>query len=218
MTAAALFVGSSARASDATSAAALVRDAEATIVAFAQDNDIGEFRQALSGAKGVLIFPHVVKAAEVIGGSSGRGVLLVRDQQTGDWIGPAFYALSGVSVGLQLGASTTRTVILLQSKEALDSVYGGKFKLGGDASMSLWENGMSAGALAGKDFAAFSTVKGVYVGISVAGSAIGTRAALNGAYYGVPVSAADILVERKVRNPAAAGLRNALKRITKLDL
>lgn len=87
-----------------------------------------------------------------------------------------------------MGASTTRTVILPQTPRALKSPYSGRIKLGGDSSMSLWENGRSSGALTGKDFAALSTVKGVFVGLSVAGSAIGTRASLKGAYYGVPVS------------------------------
>jgi lipid-binding SYLF domain-containing protein len=117
-----------ARAADASTAAALVRKAEGTINSFAQNRDLGDFRQALGQAKGVLIFPQIVKAAELIGGSAGKGVLLVRDEETGAWTGPVFYSMVSASLGLQVGASTTQTVLIVRTHKALQALYDGKVK------------------------------------------------------------------------------------------
>jgi lipid-binding SYLF domain-containing protein len=49
-------------------------------------------------ARGILVFPSVLKAGFVFGGETGNGVLLVHDKPTG------FYNMTGGSWGLQLGA------------------------------------------------------------------------------------------------------------------
>jgi len=42
-------------------------------------------REHLKDAKGVLIYPQVLKAGFFLGGSGGTGVLLARDGKTGEW-------------------------------------------------------------------------------------------------------------------------------------
>jgi SH3 domain-containing YSC84-like protein 1 len=201
--------GAPAQASDADRARSLVRKAKATIDAFALNTDIGDFKGALRQARGVLVFPQVIRAAEVIGGAGGNGVLLVRDEESDSWLGPAFFGMRSASVGVQLGASTTETVILIQSQRALDSLLRGRIQMGGDASLSLWQNGMQSSASAGKDFAAFSVVKGVYAGVSVSGSSLSDLPWLNGAFYGEPIETGEIF-KRKLTPPIAAGLRDAV--------
>jgi lipid-binding SYLF domain-containing protein len=212
---AAAFGSLPAQASDAGDAAALVQKAQATVHAFAQNKDFTEFRESLRQAKGVLVFPKVLKAGFVLGGSGGNGVLLVRDEKTGSWSGPAFYSMGSASLGLQAGASSAQVVMLVHSQKALDSLYTSKVKLGGDASVAVWKKGMGAGAALSTDFVSYSMVKGAFAGLAVDGSVLEVRDSLNAAYYGKAVTPPDILVKRDVHNPAAASLQAALKAAAK---
>jgi len=208
---AAAFGSPSARADAASDAAALVQKSQATITAFATHNDFPTLRPALAKARAVLIFPSVVKAGFVLGGSGGSGVLLVHDISAGRWLGPAFYTMGAASIGLQAGVSAAEVVMVVQSQKALDSLYTNKLKLGGDASIAVGPKGAGAGASLTADFVVYSTAKGVYAGLSLEGSVLDVRQALNEAYYGRPVAPVDILVKRSVHNPAADGLRVAVK-------
>jgi lipid-binding SYLF domain-containing protein len=198
-------------ASDASEAAQVVQKSQATLHAFEQKKDMSEFRQMLGQAKGVLIFPKILKAGFVLGGSGGTGVLLVRDAQTGAWVGPAFYTMGSASFGLQAGASSAEMVMLVHSQKALESLFTSKLKLGGDASVAVWKSGMGASAALGADFVAFSMVKGAFAGLAVDGSVLDVRQSLNATYYGREVTPADILVKRDVSNPGATSLQHALK-------
>ncbi|MGO4391719.1 lipid-binding SYLF domain-containing protein [Variovorax sp. M-6] len=204
-----------ARAADDADAKALVQKAQATVNAFSKSKDFTEFGAALGKARGVLIFPQILKAGFVLGGSGGSGVLMVRDEKTGSWSGPAFYTMGSASFGFQAGASSAEMVMLVHSQKALDSLYTSKVKLGGDASVAVWKSGMGASAALNTDFVAFSMVKGAFAGLAVDGSVIDVRDSLNAAYYGKPVTPLEILAKHEVSSPASAGLRAALKKAAK---
>src|SRR6267143_5109459 len=63
----------------------------------------------LDKADCVVVFPSVLKAASVVGGSYGRGAMVCRTGKdfTGPWGAPAMYALEGGSFGLQIGGEAT---------------------------------------------------------------------------------------------------------------
>src|ERR1700678_818035 len=63
----------------------------------------------------VVLLPSVLKAAFILGGSSGRGVLTCRSGRNFrcPWSAPAMMALEGASFGLQLGGQATDFVLLL---------------------------------------------------------------------------------------------------------
>jgi lipid-binding SYLF domain-containing protein len=82
---------------------AIVDKARITLGEFMRDKDYTWLNANLGKAKGVLIYPQVVKAGFVWGGSGGTGVLLVKDAKTGEWSQPAFYTMGSVSWGLQIG-------------------------------------------------------------------------------------------------------------------
>ena len=197
-------------ADDAAEAKKLVAESKEVISAFAANNDFPTFGPALGKAKGVLIFPQILKAGFILGGSGGSGVLLVRDAK-GDWSGPAFYTMGSASLGFQAGASSAEVVMIVNSQKALDSLYSNKFKLGGDASVAAGPKGVGTGASITADFIVYSTVKGAYAGMSVDGSVLDVRSSLNQAYYGKPVSPADILVKKEPVSADAAALRAAVK-------
>ena len=57
----------------------------------------------------VVVLPSVLKAAFIVGGSYGRGVMTCRSGQnfSGPWGAPSMIALEGGSFGLQLGGQAT---------------------------------------------------------------------------------------------------------------
>jgi lipid-binding SYLF domain-containing protein len=97
-------IGLAAHASDKSDAEMLVAKAKTTIQSVVADSDFASLRPALASARGVLIFPQVLKAGFVLGGSGGSGVLLARDAASGAWTGPAFYTMGSASIGFQAGA------------------------------------------------------------------------------------------------------------------
>ena len=60
-------------------------------------------RNLLARAKAIAVFPQVIKAAFIIGGEGGRGV--VSRRSTAGWSDPVFFRAGGGSVGPQFGAS-----------------------------------------------------------------------------------------------------------------
>ncbi len=69
----------------------------------------------LAQARAVLIVPDLYKAGFVVGGQFGNGVLLVRGKPTAISSYPAFYTLSGGSLGLQIGAEDVSIVFLIMT-------------------------------------------------------------------------------------------------------
>src|ERR1044071_9363917 len=63
----------------------LVNSAETTFSNFIRDPDMTWLQQHIGIARAVLIAPQMVKAGFIFGGSGGRGVLFVRNDQTGQW-------------------------------------------------------------------------------------------------------------------------------------
>jgi lipid-binding SYLF domain-containing protein len=201
-----------ARASDATDAADLVMKSQATITAFGASKEFPTFSPALAKARAVLIFPQVLKAGFILGGSGGSGVLLVRDAKTGNWIGPAFYTMGSASLGFQAGASAAEVVMIVNSQKALDSLYSNKLKLGGDASVALGPKGVGSGAALNADFIVYATVQGAFAGLSIDGSVLDVRQALNSGYYGRKASPVEILVKQEASKPESAALQAAVKK------
>jgi len=208
-------VAAPARADDAVESKKLVQAAEKTVNDFAGNKDFPTFGPALAKAKAVLIFPEILKAGFILGGSGGSGVLLVRDDKTGDWIGPAFYTMGSASLGFQAGASAAEVVMIVNTQKALDSLYSNKVKLGGDASVAVGPKGVGTGASLTADFIVYSTNKGAYAGMAVDGSVIDVRDSLNKGYYGKAVSPVDIVVKREATSADSAGLKAALKKSAK---
>jgi len=85
-------------------------------------------------ARCVIVFPSVVKAAFVVGGSYGRGTMVCRTGQdfSGPWGAPAMMALEAGSVGFQIGGQATDFVILVMNPRGVDSLLHSKVKLGAE--------------------------------------------------------------------------------------
>jgi lipid-binding SYLF domain-containing protein len=209
------FASLPARADDMSDAKGLIDKATATVNAFAADKDYVVLPQLLKKAKGVLIYPLIVEGGFIIGGSGGSGVLLVRDEKTGNFSNPAFYGMGGVSLGFLAGGQAAETMLVVNTQKALDSLLSTKVKLGGDASVAVGPKGAGANSTITEDFISYSKSKGAYANMSLNGQVIAVRESLNKAYYGKPVTPVDILVKKEVSNPGAAPLEAALKAMAK---
>jgi lipid-binding SYLF domain-containing protein len=201
-----------AMAADKEDAQGIVDKARVTLSSFMRDKDYGWLRENIKNAKGVLIYPQVLKAGFVFGGSGGTGVLLTRDSKTGEWSDPAFYTLGSVSFGLQIGGEAAEVVLLVMSQKGVDSLLTSKFKLGGDTSIALGPVGAGAKANITADFISFAKSKGLYAGLNLDGSYLDVRESLNKAYYGEAATPVDITVKRSVSNKGAAPLIEELKK------
>ena len=190
----------------------IVDKARVAFGGFMRDDNYSWMRDHLKDAKGVLIYPQVLKAGFIFGGSGGTGVLLSRDGKTGEWSNPAFYTMGSASFGLQIGGESAEVVLLVMSRKGMDSLLTSKFKLGGDASVALGPVGGGAKSDVSTDFLSFSKSQGLYAGINLDGSYLGVRDSLNKAYYGKEVSPVDIIVKRSVSNKGAVPLREELKK------
>ena len=201
-----------AMAADKEDAQGIVDKSRVTLGELMRDDNYKWMKEHLKDAKGVLIYPQVLKAGFILGGSGGTGVLLARDGKTGDWSDPAFYTLGSVSFGLQIGGEAAEVVVLVMSQKGMDSLLTSKFKLGGDASVALGPVGGGAKGDVTADFISFAKSKGLYAGLNLDGSQINVRESLNNAYYGKEATPADIIVKKSVSNKGAVPLREELKK------
>ena len=204
-----------ARADDKSDAQALVDKARITFQEFMNDKNYEYLHKNLKNVKGLLIYPQVLKAGFILGGSGGTGVLVVRDAKSKDWSQPAFYTIGSGSFGFQIGGEAAEVIVMAMSQKAIDSLYTTSVKLGGDTSAAAGPYGAGAKANVTADFISYAKSKGLYAGLNLEGSVVGVRDGLNKAYYGKEVTPVQIIVEKKASNKGSAGLREALKKATK---
>ncbi|MDP9337939.1 MAG: lipid-binding SYLF domain-containing protein [Acidobacteriota bacterium] len=164
----------------------------------------------LDKARCVVVLPSVLKAAFVVGGSYGRGVMVCRTDKnfSGPWGAPAMYALEGGSFGFQIGGEATDFVILIMNDRGMDSLLHSKVKLGGDASVAAGPKGRSASAESDAymraEMLSYSRARGAFAGISLEGTTLRPDKDANERLYGKGVTAASIVMEKKVEAPEAA--------------
>jgi lipid-binding SYLF domain-containing protein len=189
----------------------LVDMAESTLKKLHQDSTW--FRDHAKNAKAIFIVPSLLRAAFILGGAGGSGVLIVR-QPDGSWSYPAFYTMGSASVGLQIGADASELVVVVRTQRGVESFYTNDFRLGGEASLAFGSSGSGTrgGGLSG-DFIAFARSKGVYGGISLDGQGVAVEDQANLNYYGMPVRPIDILVRGRAFNPGSASLLATAKNL-----
>ncbi len=211
-----LGVPGAALADDAQDAQQLVEKARLTFDAFVADKQMEGMLSLVKRAKGVLIYPQVLRAAFIFGASGGSGAFLARDEKANQWGGPAFYTIGEASFGLQAGGDAAEIILVALTDRGVAALLATSSKLGADASVALGPVGAGAAAATANlsaDIVSFARSKGLYAGISVQGAVVATRGALNKAYYGQDVTPTDILIKRTVTNPHAASLIQTVAKV-----
>lgn len=103
--------------------------------------EVGAGQEFLDSAKGVLVFPKVIKAGIGIGGEYGEGALRVDGKTV------QFYSTAAGSIGFQLGAQSKAIFVLFMSDDSLAKFRRSDgWKAGVDGSISLIKVG-AAGAI-----------------------------------------------------------------------
>src|SRR5579864_1082237 len=149
----------------------------------------------LDKADCVVVYPSVLKAAFVVGGSYGRGAMTCRKGEdfTGSWGAPTMMALEGGSFGFQIGGQATDFVLLVMNEGGARGILSGKVKLGGDASVAAGPVGRNASAETDvtlrSEILSYSRARGLFAGISLAGSTIRPDKNANKQIYGKEIEA-----------------------------
>jgi SH3 domain-containing YSC84-like protein 1 len=164
----------------------------------------------LDKARCVVVLPSVLKAAFVVGGSYGRGVLVCRTGPgfKGPWGAPALVALEGGSIGFQIGGQATDFVILIMNDRGASSLLKSKVKLGADAAVAAGPKGRDASANTDAymraEMLSYSRSRGVFAGISLEGSTLRPDDDANRKVYGKEATASAVITESKFEAPPEA--------------
>lgn len=129
------------------------------------DEALNRFRDEVPGgeeflgkAKGVLVFPDVIKAGIGIGGEYGEGALRIGGKTV------EYYSTAAASIGLQLGAQSKTVVLVFLQQEALDGLR----------SSDGWEAGVD-GSVAVVEWGAAGDINTVNIKEPVAGFVFGNK-------------------------------------------
>ncbi len=169
-------------------------------------------QDVLDKADCVIVLPSVLKAAFIVGGSYGRGVMTCRtgEKFNGPWGAPSMIALEGGSFGFQIGGQATDFLLLIMNGRGAESILNNKVKLGADASAAAGPKGREATAETDAAFRAeilsYSRARGVFAGISLEGSTLRPDNDANMHLYGKEVPARDIVLKGAVPVPPSARL------------
>ena len=144
-------------------------------------------QELLDNAEAIAVFPGVIKAAFIIGGRGGQGIISRRVK--GGWSAPAFFNLGGGSFGAQIGAQKNDYVFLIMNEDGLKGLLEDKFELGGEAGIVAGPIGREAAASTNPTLDAgilsYSRSKGAFIGAAIKGAVISPDNNLNEAVYGI---------------------------------
>lgn len=122
-------------------------------------------------AKAVLVFPNIVKAGLVFGGSYGEGVLLKGSQVTD------YYNSVAGSWGLQIGAQTYGYAVFLMTDDAVSYIEKTKgWEIGVGPTVVVVDEGVarniSSSSLKNDAYAFIFSQQGLMAGVSIEGTKI----------------------------------------------
>jgi SH3 domain-containing YSC84-like protein 1 len=164
----------------------------------------------LNKADCVVVFPSVLRAAFIVGGSYGRGAMSCRTGQvfSGPWGAPTMMALEGGSFGFQIGGEATDFVLLVMNERGASGILASKVKLGADASVAAGPVGRTASAETDAtlraDILSYSRARGAFAGVALEGSTIRPDNGANKQIYRREVSAREIVLNGHMAIPLAA--------------
>jgi lipid-binding SYLF domain-containing protein len=174
-------------------------------------------QDAIKAAKGVAIF-DLTKGGLIFGGTGGSGVVLVKGKPgfigAAPWLAPIPITFSGGSFGAQIGGSSTKAIVLLNSDKAVKIfTNAGKLAWDGTASGTAGNDSgteVAGGVLNDADVKIYKDTSGLYGGATFGGASLNIAEDAIKKAYGKDVYVRDIL-DGKVKQPEyAASLVNLL--------
>ena len=193
----------------------LIDDAASVIQDMTQQTDVETAAKLIEQAKGVAVFPRVIKAGLIIGGSHGSGLVLRRNSGTGAWYGPSYIEISGLSWGAQIGVQSTALLLVVTNELGMRVFSGGKITLGGEFSVAAGPVGRQAQAGTDARLTAsiysYSMTKGLFIGFSLEGAKIDDDPNANKSFWGEEISPTHIL--EKSADPLVKPVISALGKL-----
>lgn len=165
-------------------------------------------------AECAVVIPSLKKAAFVIGGEYGAGVMSCKNGSA--WSAPIFMQLAKGSVGFQIGAQSTDLVLLVMNRRGMEKLLSDKVTLGADMSVAAGPVGRTASAATdaqlNAEILSYSRSQGLFAGINLSGGTLKPDKEALARAYGPDVSARDVAfgVAHPVLAPATPFL-NALR-------
>jgi SH3 domain-containing YSC84-like protein 1 len=157
-------------------------------------------------ARCVAVIPDLKKAALIIGGEYGKGVMSCR---TGEgWSAPVFLQLAKGSWGFQAGAEAIDVVMLVMNESGVQKLLKNRVNLGADASIAAGPVGrqgqIGTDASLSAEILAYSRAKGLFAGINLSGGMLRADEDANRSAYGNEASPSRILASRSISAPTQA--------------
>jgi len=161
-------------------------------------------KELLDKAEAIAVFPDVVKAAFIIGGKGGQG--LISRRTNNGWSAPAFLTLIGGTFGLQIGGQSADIILVINNQRGLENLVSNQFKIGADASIAAGPVGRDAQAATDIQLRAqilsYSRARGLFAGVTVNGSTIRQDMDANERFYGSRLTTRQVVFEGKAGAPA----------------
>ena len=163
----------------------------------------------------VIVVPGLKKAALVVGGEYGKGLMSCRHD--GGWSAPIFMRVEKGSWGLQIGAQSIDLVLLVMNSKGMEKILRNKVSLGVEASVAAGPVGRDARAATDAQMTAeilsYSRTQGLFAGINLSGGVVRADADDNVDLYGKAITPKDVVMTGTIKAPAVAdAFMTALKR------
>jgi lipid-binding SYLF domain-containing protein len=194
----------------ATSAAAAISTSETARLAAAA-RIVQDIRPSIpesywDRARCVGVIPDLKKAAFVVGGEYGKGVLSCR-AGTG-WSAPVFMQLAKGSWGFQVGAEQVDVVLLVMNESGVQKLLDNKVNLGADASVAAGPLGrqgaVGTDAALTAEILSYSRAQGLFAGIDLSGGVLRPDDDSNRDVYGDRATPRTVLAMHDISAPTQA--------------
>ncbi len=153
----------------------------------------------------VIVVPSMKKAAFVIGGEYGKGLMSCRHNNA--WSAPVFMEVGKGSWGLQIGAQSIDLVLLVMNQPGADKLLKNKVTLGAEASIAGGPVGRDARAATDAQMKAeilsYSRTQGLFAGINLSGGVVRPDADSNVDLYGASAVPANVVSDARITPPAS---------------
>jgi lipid-binding SYLF domain-containing protein len=167
--------------------------------------DSGIPQEILGKAECVAVVPSMLKGGFILGAKYGRGLASCRTPK--GWSAPAFFTVTGGSVGFQIGGQAVDLVMLIMNQNGMQHLLSSNFALGADASVAAGPVGRHAEGNTDWKMRAevltYSRARGVFAGVSLNGAVIKQDKDSTRDFYGHMVTTKASLTG-EVDPPAAA--------------
>jgi len=158
-------------------------------------------------AKCVAVVPGLKRAAFIVGGEYGKGLVSCR-RGSGDWSPPVFIKIQKGSWGAQIGGEEVDLVLLVMNDRGIEHLLKNNVSLGTEASMAAGPLGRDVQAATDAamraEILSWSRSHGVFAGVNLSGGVVSPDEDDNRDLYGGPVNPHEILLEGKIPSPTAA--------------